>query len=114
MALFRSSPWYVQFHLYDLRQRLESCISFCLATLNHPAGYGLSDGDYAVTVDEVDNRLPRVFEGRWVEVFLFSAGGSGNGGHPPQCLVRWQHGQRPLQHGAERTNTMQWGMRKHR
>ena len=33
----------------------ESCISFCLATLNHPAGYGLSDGDYAVTVNEVDN-----------------------------------------------------------
>jgi hypothetical protein len=33
----------------------ESCIRFCLATLNHPAGYGLSDGDYAVTVDEVDN-----------------------------------------------------------
>ena len=33
----------------------ESCISFCLATLNHPSGYDLNDGDYAVTVDEVDN-----------------------------------------------------------
>jgi gliding motility-associated-like protein len=47
---------------YDLQPSIwpgisnqESCISFCLATLDHPAGYGLSDGDYAVTVDEVDN-----------------------------------------------------------
>jgi gliding motility-associated-like protein len=30
----------------------ESCICFCLATLNHPAGFGLDDGDYAVTLDE--------------------------------------------------------------
>lgn len=44
---------------YDLQPSIwpgisyqESCISFCLATLNHPAGCGLSDGDYAVTVDE--------------------------------------------------------------
>ena len=29
----------------------ESCIQFCLATLDHPAGFGLQDGDYAVTVD---------------------------------------------------------------
>ncbi len=30
----------------------ESCICFCLASLNHPAGWGLDDGDYAVTLDE--------------------------------------------------------------
>lgn len=33
-------------------QNKESCIQFCLATLEHPAGYGLSDGDYAVTVEQ--------------------------------------------------------------
>ena len=32
-------------------QNDESCIQFCLATLNHPAGFGLNDGDYAVTLD---------------------------------------------------------------
>lgn len=32
-------------------QNGESCIQFCLATLNHPANFGLSDGDYAVTID---------------------------------------------------------------
>ncbi len=30
----------------------ESCIQFCLATLNHPAGFGLAEGDYAVTLDQ--------------------------------------------------------------
>lgn len=29
-----------------------SCIQFCLATLNHPAGFGLNDGDFAVTIDQ--------------------------------------------------------------
>jgi len=29
----------------------ESCIQFCLATLNHPAGFGLAEGDIAVTLD---------------------------------------------------------------
>lgn len=36
----------------------ESCIQFCLATLNHPAGSGIAEGDYAITIDqyeEVDN-----------------------------------------------------------
>jgi gliding motility-associated-like protein len=32
-------------------QNDESCIQFCLATLDHPAGFGLNDGDYAVTLD---------------------------------------------------------------
>ena len=30
----------------------ESCIQFCLATLNHPPGFGLAEGDYAVTLDQ--------------------------------------------------------------
>lgn len=33
----------------------ESCIQFCLATLNHPAGSGIAEGDYAITIDEFDS-----------------------------------------------------------
>lgn len=33
-------------------QNKESCVQFCLATLDHPAGYGLQDGDYAVTIEQ--------------------------------------------------------------
>lgn len=29
----------------------ESCIQFCLASLNHPPGFGLNDGDFAITLD---------------------------------------------------------------
>lgn len=29
-----------------------ACIEFCLARYNHPSGYGLSNGDYAITVGE--------------------------------------------------------------
>lgn len=39
-------------------QNKESCIQFCLATLNHPANSGITEGDYAVTLNqfgEVDN-----------------------------------------------------------
>lgn len=50
------SEWFdLQPSIWPGIQNKESCISFCLATLNHPAGYGLVNGDYAVTVDEVDN-----------------------------------------------------------
>lgn len=30
----------------------EACIEFCLATRNHPSGYGLSEGGVAVTINE--------------------------------------------------------------
>ncbi|MGB6036965.1 MAG: M43 family zinc metalloprotease [Cryomorphaceae bacterium] len=33
----------------------ESCIQFCLATLNHPDGSGIAEGDYAITIDEFDD-----------------------------------------------------------
>ncbi|NEN23702.1 T9SS type B sorting domain-containing protein [Cryomorpha ignava] len=33
-------------------QNGESCVEFCLATLNHPAGSGIAEGDYAVTLNE--------------------------------------------------------------
>lgn len=50
------SEWFdLQPSIWPGIENKESCISFCLATLNHPEGYGLVDGDYAVTVDEVDN-----------------------------------------------------------
>ncbi len=29
----------------------ETCVEFCLGTLDHPAGYGLSNGDLAVTIN---------------------------------------------------------------
>ena len=31
-----------------------SCVQFCLATLDHPAGLGLTNGDYAITINEYD------------------------------------------------------------
>ena len=39
-------------------QNKASCVQFCLATLNHPAGSGIAEGDYAITLneyDEIDN-----------------------------------------------------------
>ena len=32
----------------------ESCIEFCLATFNHPTGYGLTEGEPAVTIGQID------------------------------------------------------------
>lgn len=45
----------------------ESCICFCLATLNHPAGFGLADGDYAVTIDATDGD----FDADWTNYLNF-------------------------------------------
>ncbi|MCA1751393.1 MAG: gliding motility-associated C-terminal domain-containing protein [Flavobacteriales bacterium] len=33
-------------------QNKQSCIEFCLATLNHPDGFGIAEGDYAVTIEQ--------------------------------------------------------------
>lgn len=35
-------------------QNGESCIQFCLATLDHPAGSGIAEGDYAITINEYE------------------------------------------------------------
>jgi len=35
-----------------------SCMEFCIANLNHPTGYGLVDGDYAVTFGQVNFSIP--------------------------------------------------------
>jgi PKD repeat protein len=32
----------------------DACIEFCLAVSGHPQGYGLADGDYAVTFGQID------------------------------------------------------------
>ncbi len=39
----------------------KSCIEFCLARFNHPAGFGLANGDFAVTV----NKTASDFDARW-------------------------------------------------
>jgi gliding motility-associated-like protein len=66
----------------------ESCIQFCLATLNHPDGFGLSDGDYAVTMNETDGDNDPAWSGYlnfWVRevgggtLGYSPLGGNGNG-----------------------------------
>lgn len=66
----------------------ESCIQFCLATLNHPAGFGLNEGDYAVTINQTNGEFDAAWSGYlnfWVRdlgggILGFSPlGGAGNG-----------------------------------
>lgn len=65
----------------------ESCIQFCLPTSGHPAGFGLNEGDPAVTVNQTGNNS---FDSNWsgyINVYVrnigalgFSPlGGTGNG-----------------------------------
>ena len=64
----------------------EACIEFCLATQNHPAGYGLVDDDPAVTLNEVRGDSDSNWAG-YLNVFVRNIrylgysplGGSGNG-----------------------------------
>lgn len=59
----------------------ESCIQFCLATLNHPQGFGLAEGDYAITLDQTDGD----FDGAWsgyLNFFVYTIGG-GTLGYSP-------------------------------
>lgn len=51
----------------------ESCIQFCLATLNHPGGYGLSDGDYAVTLDQTNGDNAPDWSG-YINFFVYDLG----------------------------------------
>lgn len=59
----------------------ESCIQFCLATLNHPAGYGLAEGDYAVTIDQISGDNAPDFAG-YLNFFVYTIGG-GTLGYSP-------------------------------
>ena len=52
----------------------ESCIQFCLATLDHPAGFGLQDGDYAVTVDATTGDFDAAWSG-YLNFFVRTIGG---------------------------------------
>ena len=36
----------------------DACVQFCLATLEHPTGYGLVDGDYAITFGQLNFNVP--------------------------------------------------------
>ena len=64
----------------------EACIEFCLATKNHPGGYGLSDGDYAVTFNQTSGDRASAWSG-YINIFVRNInylgysplGGSGNG-----------------------------------
>jgi gliding motility-associated-like protein len=59
----------------------ESCIQFCLATLNHPAGFGLAEGDYAVTVDQTTGDFDAAWSG-YLNFFVRTIGG-GTLGYSP-------------------------------
>jgi len=47
----------------------ETCIEFCIATKNHPGGYGLSDGDLAVTLNETRGDSDRNWSG-YLNIFV--------------------------------------------
>jgi gliding motility-associated-like protein len=59
----------------------ESCIQFCLATLDHPAGFGLQDSDYAVTVDATSSDFDAAWSG-YLNFFVRTIGG-GTLGYSP-------------------------------
>lgn len=52
----------------------ESCIQFCLATLAHPPGFGLQDGDYAVTLDATTGDFDAAWSG-YLNFFVRDLGG---------------------------------------
>ena len=64
----------------------ETCVSFCLATQNHPSGYNLNDGDFAITYNEVTGDFNSDWAGYiniWVKdigaLGYSPLGGNGNG-----------------------------------
>jgi len=65
----------------------ETCMEFCLASKNHPSGFGLSDGDAAVTINQTNGDQSNAWSG-YINIFVNDAdgnlgysplGGSGNG-----------------------------------
>jgi gliding motility-associated-like protein len=78
----------LQPEIWPAIQNAESCIRFCLATLDHPAGFGLATGDYAVTINQTNGSNAPQWAG-YLNFFVrdlgggllgFSPlGGSGNG-----------------------------------
>ena len=65
----------------------EACMEFCLASKNHPSGYGLNDGDAAVTINQTNGDQINQWSG-YINIIVNDAdgnlgyaplGGSGNG-----------------------------------
>lgn len=65
----------------------ESCVQFALADQNHPSGYGLSDGQLAVTLNKTSGDQVNAFSG-YINIFVRAntgllgyspLGGAGNG-----------------------------------
>ena len=52
----------------------ESCIQFCLATLNHPAGFSLTDGEDAVTINQTSGDFNASWAG-YINFYVRSIGG---------------------------------------
>ena len=47
----------------------ETCLEFCIATQNHPAGFGISNGDPAVTVNQFSNDFNSSWSG-YINIFV--------------------------------------------
>ncbi|MDA0913516.1 MAG: M43 family zinc metalloprotease [Bacteroidetes bacterium] len=81
------SQWYAQQpSIWPDISNAESCIQFCLATSDHPAGFGLAEGDYAVTIDQTTGDFNSSWSGYlnfWVRdigpLGYSPLGGNGNG-----------------------------------
>ena len=81
------SEWYTQQPaIWPDINNAESCIQFCLATSNHPPGFDLEEGDYAVIIDQTTGDFNSSWAGYlniWVRdigpLGYSPLGGSGNG-----------------------------------
>lgn len=81
------SEWYTQQPaIWPNINNAVSCIQFCLATSDHPTGFGLAEGDYAVTIDQTTGDFNAAWSGYmniWVRdigpLGYSPLGGSGNG-----------------------------------
>ncbi len=64
-----------------------ACILFCLADQNHPAGFDLEDGDFAITINQnytINNSFPNFTLGAWSGYFnIFVTEGTGVLGYSP-------------------------------
>lgn len=75
--------------LWPQIQNKKSCIEFCLASINHPDGSGIAEGDYAVTLNEYPDGTENVPEwAGYINMFVRDMGnplgfsplnGNGNG-----------------------------------
>lgn len=81
------SNWNANSGAYPGASNGETCITFCLATQNHPTGYNLNNGDFAVTINQTGSTD---FIGAWsgyINIYVRSIGalgyspfgGNGNG-----------------------------------